>query len=49
MNAATQPAWNPFDDDNFAKLPAEEFRAEDKKPGDDRVCASVCVCVRISS
>uniref|UniRef100_H3CUM3 non-specific serine/threonine protein kinase n=1 Tax=Tetraodon nigroviridis TaxID=99883 RepID=H3CUM3_TETNG len=32
--AATQPAWNPFDDDNFAELPADEFKAEDKKPGE---------------
>ncbi|TNM91926.1 hypothetical protein fugu_018938 [Takifugu bimaculatus] len=33
-NAATQPAWNPFDDDDFANLPAEEFTAEDRKPAD---------------
>ncbi|XP_056875281.1 AP2-associated protein kinase 1-like isoform X2 [Takifugu flavidus] len=32
--AATQPAWNPFDDDDFANLPAEEFTAEDRKPAD---------------
>lgn len=30
-NALTQPAWNPFDDDNFSNLPAEEFKTEDKK------------------
>lgn len=40
VNAATQPAWNPFDDDSFAKLPAEEFEAEEKKPGEDCVRAS---------
>lgn len=40
VNAATQPAWNPFDDDNFAQLPAEEFKAEDKQPGEGCVCAS---------
>uniref|UniRef100_A0A8D3C9M8 non-specific serine/threonine protein kinase n=1 Tax=Scophthalmus maximus TaxID=52904 RepID=A0A8D3C9M8_SCOMX len=28
----TQAAWNPFDDDNFSNLTAEEFKAEDKKP-----------------
>lgn len=30
----TQAAWNPFDDDNFSNLTAEEFKAEDKKPND---------------
>uniref|UniRef100_A0A3B4YBG8 non-specific serine/threonine protein kinase n=1 Tax=Seriola lalandi dorsalis TaxID=1841481 RepID=A0A3B4YBG8_SERLL len=30
----TQPAWNPFDDDNFTNLSAAEFRAEDIKPSD---------------
>ncbi|XP_070780277.1 AP2-associated protein kinase 1-like [Enoplosus armatus] len=33
-NASTQPAWNPFDDDNFSNLTAEEFKTEDKKPAD---------------
>uniref|UniRef100_A0A7N5ZY05 non-specific serine/threonine protein kinase n=1 Tax=Anabas testudineus TaxID=64144 RepID=A0A7N5ZY05_ANATE len=28
----TQPAWNPFDDDNFSTLTVEEFKADDKKP-----------------
>ncbi|XP_056258847.1 AP2-associated protein kinase 1-like isoform X1 [Seriola aureovittata] len=30
----TQPAWNPFDDDNFTNLSAAEFKAEDIKPSD---------------
>ncbi|XP_073333918.1 AP2-associated protein kinase 1-like isoform X2 [Pagrus major] len=33
-NTPTQPAWNPFDDDNFSNLGAEEFKAEDKNPAD---------------
>ncbi|XP_042364669.1 AP2-associated protein kinase 1-like isoform X2 [Plectropomus leopardus] len=33
-NTPTQPAWNPFDDDNFSNLSAEEFKTEDKKPTD---------------
>ncbi|KAG8010675.1 AP2-associated protein kinase 1 [Nibea albiflora] len=33
-NTSTQPAWNPFDDDNFSNLTAEEFKSEDKKPAD---------------
>lgn len=31
-NAGAQPVWNPFDDDNFSNLPAEEVKHEDKKP-----------------
>ncbi|XP_028456753.1 AP2-associated protein kinase 1 isoform X3 [Perca flavescens] len=31
-NTPTQPAWNPFDDDNFSNLTADEFKTEDKKP-----------------
>jgi len=27
----TQPAWNPFDDDNFSNLTAAEFKPDDKK------------------
>ncbi|XP_051267833.1 AP2-associated protein kinase 1 isoform X3 [Dicentrarchus labrax] len=30
----TQPMWNPFDDDNFSNLTADEFKTEDKKPAD---------------
>ncbi|XP_041816023.1 AP2-associated protein kinase 1-like isoform X2 [Chelmon rostratus] len=30
----TPPAWNPFDDDNFSNLTAEEFKTEDKKPAE---------------
>ncbi|GAA6217050.1 AP2-associated protein kinase 1-like isoform X2 [Lates japonicus] len=33
-NTPTQPAWNPFDDDNFSNLTAEEFKTEDKKAND---------------
>ncbi|XP_059213750.1 AP2-associated protein kinase 1 isoform X2 [Centropristis striata] len=33
-NTPTQPAWNPFDDDNFSNLTAEEFKSEDKQPPD---------------
>ncbi|XP_045922045.1 AP2-associated protein kinase 1 isoform X1 [Micropterus dolomieu] len=33
-NTPTQPAWNPFDDDNFSNLTAEEFKTEDRKPTD---------------
>ncbi|XP_049908712.1 AP2-associated protein kinase 1-like isoform X1 [Epinephelus moara] len=33
-NTPTQPAWNPFDDDNFSNLTADEFKTEDKKPTD---------------
>ncbi|XP_040012758.1 AP2-associated protein kinase 1-like isoform X2 [Xiphias gladius] len=33
-NTPMQPAWNPFDDDNFSSLTAEEFKTEDKKPND---------------
>lgn len=39
-NTPTQPAWNPFDDDNFSNLTAEEFKTEDKKAN-----GKVCVCV----
>lgn len=31
-NTPTQPTWNPFDDDNFSNLTAEEFKTDDKKP-----------------
>ncbi|XP_031133665.1 AP2-associated protein kinase 1-like isoform X2 [Sander lucioperca] len=31
-NTPTQPAWNPFDDDNFSNFTADEFKTEDKKP-----------------
>lgn len=31
-NAGAQPVWNPFDDDNFSNIPAEEVKHEDKKP-----------------
>ncbi|XP_029299900.1 AP2-associated protein kinase 1-like isoform X2 [Cottoperca gobio] len=31
-NTPTQPAWNPFDDDLFSNLSAEEFKTEGKKP-----------------
>lgn len=37
-NASTQPAWNPFDDDDFSNLTAEEFKSEDKNPA-----GTVCV------
>ncbi|KAM9841822.1 AP2-associated protein kinase 1 [Aulostomus maculatus] len=30
----TQPAWNPFDDDNFSHLAADELKTEDKKSND---------------
>ncbi|XP_068608615.1 AP2-associated protein kinase 1 [Brachionichthys hirsutus] len=30
----TQPAWNPFDDDDFSNLTAAEFKPEDKMPAD---------------
>ncbi|XP_068190865.1 AP2-associated protein kinase 1-like isoform X2 [Antennarius striatus] len=30
----TQPVWNPFDDDDFSNLTAEEFKTEDKTPAD---------------
>ncbi|PWA26561.1 hypothetical protein CCH79_00000854 [Gambusia affinis] len=30
----TQPAWNPFDDDNFSNFTADEFKADDKKSSD---------------
>ncbi|XP_034752419.1 AP2-associated protein kinase 1-like isoform X2 [Etheostoma cragini] len=33
-NTPTQPAWNPFDDDNFSNLTADEFKTEDKKPSE---------------
>ncbi|KAM9338558.1 AP2-associated protein kinase 1-like [Symphorus nematophorus] len=33
-NTSTQPAWNPFDDDNFSSLTADEFKTEDKNPTD---------------
>ncbi|KAM4720047.1 LOW QUALITY PROTEIN: AP2-associated protein kinase 1-like [Anableps anableps] len=33
-NTPTQPAWNPFDDDNFSNFTAEEFKADDKKSAD---------------
>lgn len=42
-NTPTQPAWNPFDDDNFSNLTAEEFKTEDRKPtGKDCVHMYVC-------
>ncbi|KAM7369045.1 hypothetical protein PAMP_013344 [Pampus punctatissimus] len=34
INTPTQPAWNPFDDDNFSILTAEEFKTDEKKPND---------------
>ncbi|XP_040914156.1 AP2-associated protein kinase 1-like isoform X2 [Toxotes jaculatrix] len=39
-NTPTQPAWNPFDDDNFSNLTAEEFKAEDKKPNEPETASS---------
>lgn len=30
-NTPTQPAWNPFDDDDFSNLAAEEFKNDGKK------------------
>ncbi|KAF7665384.1 hypothetical protein LDENG_00145080 [Lucifuga dentata] len=33
-NTPTQPAWNPFDDDNFSSLTAEDLKTDDKKPND---------------
>uniref|UniRef100_I3J6A3 non-specific serine/threonine protein kinase n=1 Tax=Oreochromis niloticus TaxID=8128 RepID=I3J6A3_ORENI len=30
-NTPTQPAWNPFDDDDFSNLTAEEFKSDGKK------------------
>ncbi|XP_039855950.1 AP2-associated protein kinase 1-like isoform X1 [Simochromis diagramma] len=33
-NTPTQPAWNPFDDDNFSNLTAEEFKSDAKKAND---------------
>lgn len=40
-NAPIQPAWNPFDDDNFCILPAEEFKTGEKKPA-GKVCVLKC-------
>ncbi|XP_013859237.1 AP2-associated protein kinase 1 isoform X2 [Austrofundulus limnaeus] len=33
-NTVTQPAWNPFDDNDFSNLTAEEFKTDDKKTTD---------------
>ncbi|XP_037548085.1 AP2-associated protein kinase 1 [Nematolebias whitei] len=33
-NTSTQPAWNPFDDDDFSNLAAEGFKTDDKKTTD---------------
>ncbi|KAJ4926508.1 hypothetical protein JOQ06_008681 [Pogonophryne albipinna] len=33
-DSASQPAWNPFDDDTFSNLSADGFKTEDKKPTD---------------
>ncbi|KAK5852131.1 hypothetical protein PBY51_023627 [Eleginops maclovinus] len=33
-DTATQPAWNPFDDDSFSNLSADGFKTEDKRPTD---------------
>ncbi|XP_029370989.1 AP2-associated protein kinase 1-like isoform X2 [Echeneis naucrates] len=33
-NTPTQPAWNPFDDDNFTNLATAEFKTEEKKSSD---------------
>lgn len=33
-NGTAQAVWNPFDDDTFSSLPAEEVKHEDKKPAD---------------
>ncbi|XP_076019980.1 AP2-associated protein kinase 1-like isoform X2 [Genypterus blacodes] len=30
----TQPAWNPFDDDNFSNLTSDDLKTNDKKPND---------------
>ncbi|XP_047425611.1 AP2-associated protein kinase 1 isoform X2 [Mugil cephalus] len=38
-NTPTQPAWNPFDDDNFSNLTAEEFKA-DEIPSDVETASS---------
>ncbi|KAM7392942.1 hypothetical protein PAMA_007859 [Pampus argenteus] len=34
INTPTQPAWNPFDDDNFSSLTADEFKTDEKKPNE---------------
>ncbi|XP_022059554.2 AP2-associated protein kinase 1-like isoform X3 [Acanthochromis polyacanthus] len=36
-NTPTQPAWNPFDDDDFSNLAADEFKTEDKKANDNNL------------
>ncbi|XP_033951390.1 AP2-associated protein kinase 1-like isoform X2 [Pseudochaenichthys georgianus] len=33
-DSASQPAWNPFDDDTFSNLSADGFKTEDKRPTD---------------
>lgn len=42
-NTPTQPAWNPFDDDNFSNFAAEEFKTDEKK-SNGKICVCVCLC-----
>lgn len=42
-NTPTQPAWNPFDDDNFSNLTAEEFTSDAKK-ANGNICMLMFMC-----
>lgn len=42
-NTPTQPAWNPFDDDDFSNLTAEEFKSDGKK-ANGNICMLMFMC-----
>lgn len=49
-NGAAQAVWNPFDDDTFSSLPAEEVQHEDKKPaGKKKTCIGCARCARVNA
>lgn len=42
-NTPTQPAWNPFDDDNFSSLTAEDLKTNGNKPDGKACMCPVCI------
>lgn len=46
-NGAAQAVWNPFDDDTFSSLPAEEVKHEDKKPAGAKTMFARARCARV--
>lgn len=48
-NGAAQAVWNPFDDDTFSSLPAEEVKHEDKKPAGTKAHTGGARCARVNA